>query len=197
LKVEETAILLIEFQKEFCYEDGALYGMVKEEMARIGTINNTVDLVKRAREKGVTIIHIPITFSKDYREIPEPTGVLANVKEAKAFKKGTKGAEIIDELKPEPEDIVIEGKRTVSAFPSTNLDFILRSLGIKNVAVAGFLTNVCVESTVRSAYDRGYRVTLLKNCVASPSKEAQEATEAVMPTFGQVMNHEEFLGKLE
>lgn len=92
---------------------------------------------------------------------------------------------------------MIEGKRTVSAFPSTNLDFILCSLGIKNVAVARFLTNVCVESTVRSAYDLGYRVILLKDCVASPSKQAQEATEAVMPTFGEVLDYKEFLDKLE
>lgn len=55
MKVEETAVLLIEFQKEFCYEDGVLYGTVKEEMARIGTIGNAVDLVKRAREKGVIL----------------------------------------------------------------------------------------------------------------------------------------------
>lgn len=197
MRAKETAILLIEFQKEFCYPDGALHSLVKDEMARIGTIANTSDLVKNARQKGATVVHVPISFAEDYREIPEPTGALAKVKEARAFRKGTNGAEIIDELRPEPADIVVEGKRTISAFPSTNLDFILRSRGIKNAAVAGFLTNVCVESTIRSAYDLGYRVVLLKDCVAGPSREAQRATEDVMSAFGQVMDHREFLEKLE
>jgi nicotinamidase-related amidase len=73
----------------------------------------------------------------------------------KAFRKGSSGAAIVDVLKPHPEDIVVEGKRGLDAFPGTNLDFILRSKGIQTVVLAGFLTNCRVESTMRSAYERG------------------------------------------
>ncbi len=62
-------------------------------------------------------------------------------------------------------DIVIEGKRGLDTFASTNLDFIRRSKGIDTVVIGGFLTNCCVESTMRSAYENGYRVITLTDCM--------------------------------
>jgi nicotinamidase-related amidase len=56
------------------------------------------------------------------------------------------------------------------------LDFLLRQNGIRNVVLGGFLTNCCVESTMRSAYELGYRVYTVQDCVAATSMEAQEAT---------------------
>ena len=65
---------------------------------------------------------------------------------------------------------MIEGKRGLDTFASTNLDFILRSKGIKTVALGGFLTNCCVESTMRSAYEKGFDVVTLTDCVAATSQ---------------------------
>ena len=82
---------------------------------------------------------------------------------AKAFRKGTWGGAIVDELKPTGQDIVVDGKRGLDAFSSSDIDFLLRVNCIKNVALCGFLpTNVCVEGTLRSAYDKGYKVFLRK-----------------------------------
>ena len=72
-------------------------------------------------------------------------------------------------------------------FASTNLVFILRSRGIKTVALGGFLTNCCVESTMRTAYEKGYDVITLKDCTATLSEEEQrlsipELTEAIRRT---------------
>ena len=122
----------------------------------------------------------------------------ANVVGTKAFQKGTWGGAIIDELKPTPPDIVVEGKRTLDAFNSANLDFILRVNCIKNVAFCGFLTNVCVEGTARSAYDKGFKVFLLKDCCAAISAEEQKyVEEKFFPYMGEVLTHGEFLAKLE
>jgi ureidoacrylate peracid hydrolase len=110
-----------------------------------------------------------------------------------AFQKGKKKVEIIDELKPEPEDIIIEGKRAPDGFQTTNLDFHLRSLGFKNVAVAGFLTNVCVESTIRTAYEKAFNVMALSDCTGSGSMEIQEFTiKNNFHTFSFPMTHNEF-----
>jgi len=196
---KETAVVLIEFQNEFCSPEGALYEAVKGVLERNKTIPNTVDLVAKAREKGVLIIYVPISFTEDYREImEEPYGILKNVVEGKAFRKGTKAVEIIDELKPQPWDIIIEGKRGLCGFASTNLDFILRQRGIKNVALAGFLTNVCVESTMRTAYEKGYNVITLTDCTAATSWEIQEFTvKTNYPIYSRPMTHDEFLSQLE
>ena len=92
---------------------------------------------------------------------------------------------------------MIEGKRGLDTFASTNLDFILRSKGIKTVVLGGFLTNCCVESTMRTGYEKGYNVITLKDCTAALSQEEQNlATEKNYPMFSRPMNHDEFLTEL-
>jgi ureidoacrylate peracid hydrolase len=89
-------VVLIEFQNEFASPSGGLYEAVKEVLEKNQTIPNTVDLVAKARAKGVQIIHVPIAFSEDYREMQHvPFGILKGVKYGKLFIKGSKAAEII------------------------------------------------------------------------------------------------------
>jgi ureidoacrylate peracid hydrolase len=200
MKASETAIVFIELQNDFCKEGGALYGAVKEQIASQGTIRNAADCINKARGKCLTLI-VPILFEENYHDTG-CEGVLgpihANVVKAKAFRKDSWGGAIIDELKPSDKDIVVEGKRTLDAFNSSNLDFLLRVSCIKNVAFAGFLTNVCVEGTARSAYDKGYKVFLLKDCTAAMSAEEQKYVEQkFFPLIGEVLTHDEFLNKLE
>jgi nicotinamidase-related amidase len=87
-------------------------------------------------------------------------------------------------LAPQPGDIVVEGKRGLDTFASTNLDFILRSKGISTIVLGGFLTNCCVESTMRSGYENGYRVLTLADCVAATSQaEHDNALTYDFPMF--------------
>ena len=160
---------------------------------------NTVETVKRARELGATIVYAPITFTDDYHELsPSPYGILKGVVDSKSFRQGSWGAEIVDVLKPEPGDIVVEGKRGLCGFATTNLDFILRSRGISTIALGGFLTNCCVESTMRTGYEKGYDVVTLKDCTAALSEEEQRlAVEKNYPMFSRPMTHEEFLSRLK
>jgi nicotinamidase-related amidase len=103
--------------------------------------------------------------------VEHPYGILKGVVDSNAFVKGTWGAEIIDDLAPSGDDIVVEGKRGLDTFASTNLDFILRSKGIERVVLGGFRTNCCVKSTMRSAYQRGYDVVTLIDRVADGAPE--------------------------
>jgi nicotinamidase-related amidase len=170
-----TALVLIEYQNEFTSEGGVLHGAVSAVMDKTGMLPKTVALVEAARAAGVTIMHAPISFAPGYGEISRhPYGILKGVVDGNAFVKGTWGAAIVDDLSPEETDIVIEGKRGLDTFASTNLDFILRSKGIQTVIIGGFLTNCCVESTMRSAYENGYRVITLTDCTAATSAEEHD-----------------------
>ena len=60
-------------------------------------------------------------------------------------------------MKPQAGDLVASGKRGLCGFATTNLDFILRQNDCKNIVLGGFLTNCCVESTMRSGYELGYK----------------------------------------
>jgi nicotinamidase-related amidase len=171
----KTALVLIEYQNEFTSEGGVLHGAVSAVMDKTGMLAKTVGLVQAARAAGVTIMHAPITFAPGYGELSRhPYGILKGVVDGNAFVKGTWGAAIVDDLAPQEGDIVIEGKRGLDTFASTNLDFILRSKGIETVIIGGFLTNCCVESTMRSAYENGYRVITLTDCTAATSAEEHD-----------------------
>jgi len=193
-----TALLLIEYQNDFTSEGGALHKGVRSVMESTDMLSNTKQVADKARAAGVTVMYAPISFANGYREITsEPYGILKGVVDSNAFVRGTWGAEIVDALTPGPEDIVIEGKRGLDTFASTNLDFILRSRGIKTLAVAGFLTNCCVESTARTGYEKGFSVVALSDCAATLSEEEQRFTfEKNLPMFARILKHEEFLSEL-
>ena len=94
-------------------------------------------------------------------------------------------------MKPLEEDIIVKGKSGPCGFHSTNLEFILRQLGVRNLILAGFLTNICVESTMRNAYERGFKVYTAKNCCAARSIAAKEAAyEHTFGSFSHCMNSE-------
>jgi len=194
----ESAVVLIEFQNDFVTEGGALHGAVAEVMESTGMLANTVQAVEQARQAGATIIHAPITFAEGYGEISAtPYGILAGVVSSKAFVKDSWGAELVSELQPAEGDIVVEGKRGLDCFASTNLDFILRSKGIKNVALGGFLTNCCVESTMRSAYEKGFNVLTLVDCVAATSQQEHDnAIASDYPMFSHPVTASDFVSSL-
>src|ERR1700729_3039506 len=169
---KSTAVVLIEYQNDFPSDGGTLHQAVKPVMDQTNMLANTVETVKQARAMGATIVYAPISFTDDYHELsPTPYGILKGGVDSKSFRKGSWGAEMVDVLKPRPEDIVVEGKRGLCGFATTNLDFVIRSRGITNIALGGFLTNCCVESTMRTGYENGYNVVTLTDCTATLSAE--------------------------
>jgi ureidoacrylate peracid hydrolase len=193
-----TAVVLIEYQNDFTTEGGVLHGAVETVMDKTGMLDNTKRVVEAARAAGATVMHAPITFAPGYGELSRhPYGILKGVVDGNAFVKGSWGAAITDELAPADGDIVIEGKRGLDTFASTNLDFILRSKGIETIVLGGFLTNCCVESTMRTGYEHGYRVITLSDCVAATSIEEHDNALAYdYPMFSQPMTSAELISEL-
>lgn len=195
---KKTALVLIEYQNDFTTQGGTLHDAVKGVMEKTNMLSNTVETVEKARNAGATIVYVPITFAEGYGEMrPEPYGILKGVKDSNSFVKGSWGAAIVDALKPSEGDIVIGGKRGLCGFESTNLDWVLRSRGITDIALGGFLTNCCVESTMRVGYEKGYNVVTLTDCTAALSQEEQDhACSKNFPMFSRPLTHTEWLGEL-
>ena len=193
-----TAVVLIEYQNDFTSEGGVLHGAVSEVMDKTSMLDNSRRVAQAARAAGATVMHAPITFAAGYHEISShPYGILKGVVDGNAFVKGSWGAAIVDDLAPAEGDIVVEGKRGLDTFASTNLDFILRSKGITTIALGGFLTNCCVESTMRSGYENGYRVITLSDCLAATSpQEHDNALKYDFPMFSEPMESTDFITEL-
>ncbi len=106
-------------------------------------------------------------------------------------------ARIVDELEPASDEVVIN-KTTFGAFSSTGLDATLRNMGIETIVLVGVVTNRCVETTMRGAADRGYRVILVDDATAAFSQELQDAaTLSLTGSYGFVRQTDETLGLLE
>ena len=195
---KSTALVLIEFQNDFTTPGGTLHDAVKTVMESTDTVNNAVEAAAAIREAGGVVLHVPITFAPGYDEITRhPYGILKGVVDSTSFVRGSWGAEICEQLTPVEGDIIIEGKRGLDAFGSTNLDFVLRSKGIETVALAGFLTNCCVESTMRSAYEKGFEVLTITDAVGATSPEEHaNAITYDYPMFSKPMTTEEFTSAL-
>ncbi|AYF49011.1 MULTISPECIES: cysteine hydrolase [unclassified Pseudomonas] len=193
-----TALVLIEFQNDFTTQGGVFHDAVKDVMHATDMLANTATTVQQARKLGVKIVHLPISFAAGYPELTtRDYGILKGVADGNAFSAGTWGAEITATLSQDSSDIVVEGKRGLDGFATTGLDLVLRNNGIQTLVVAGFLTNCCVEGTVRSGYEKGYNVVTLTDCTATFTEEQQQAAENfTLPMFSQTLKHTQFLQAL-
>jgi ureidoacrylate peracid hydrolase len=197
IKADETAILLVDFQANFVSPEGAWYGKFAPHYAKTRMLERIVELVGKARAKGVLIVHITEGYTSDYRELdPTNPGLFHRGQIGRgAWKIGSKEAAYYEPLKPaaDDRDLFLPPRSQVSGFAGTGLSEILRSKGIKNVAVAGFTSDVCVYATVLSAYDLGFHVYALREgMVGFYDAMAEQMVNFVYPMWSQVVDNDEF-----
>jgi nicotinamidase-related amidase len=110
---------------------------------------------------------------------------------------GSREADIFDELKPEPGDVVLS-KTSSGAFATTAIDAMLRHMGVTTVVCCGCATNYCVETTVRGAADHGYEVVMVSDaCAARTEAQERMAWEILDGIYCRVLTTDEVLAALE
>jgi ureidoacrylate peracid hydrolase len=176
---ELPALLVIDMQNGFLHPDGSIPRNDKPMLEVERVVAETVDLVAAARDAGLPVIYTAHVFRPDYVDVPSRLRArdMFN-QEDETLVKGSWDAAIADELKPLDSEPVVE-KNRYDAFLYTDLELILRTLGIGRLLVCGVATNVCVESTVRSAEQRDFGVTVASDCTSGPA-EYHDAALAAM-----------------
>lgn len=195
---QNTALLLIGFQNDYFSPEGILHNVIEASAKAIKTVENTTRLVQHLAKTPVSIIATPIFFTTDYTELVEPVGILKTIKEVGAFKEGTTGSETIKELLPFEDDILeVPGKRGFNAFINTNLDEVLKKREITHLVIAGAVTSICIDSTGRSAHEKGYRVSVLSDCTSARTTFEQSFyLEDVFPLYAETITTDELLDAL-
>ncbi len=198
MKSENTAVLLIGYQNDYFAEDGILKAVIDEPGRINKVLSNTIALIEAVKQSPVVLVMTPIVFTHDYSELVEPAGILKAVKEAGAFKRGTKGSETIKELIAYGDRIIeVPGKRGLNAFSNTNLHEVLQEKGVTDICLAGTVTSVCIDSTGRSASEKGYRVHVLRDCTAGRSNvEETFYCDSIFPLYAEVLDSRELLSRL-
>jgi ureidoacrylate peracid hydrolase len=191
IDLKRTALIIVDMQNTFCKKGGG-FDLGGRDISLIpatyGPIGRIVDA---ARAKRVKVIYVVHRLTPDAREV----GPLSRFKgpalrraenRNSGILEGTWGTEIIDELKPSADEMVIV-KRRFSAFAGTELDMMLRTFDIRYLLFTGVATNICVESSLRDASHLQYLSIMVSDGVAASPPERQESTLAnVREVFGWV-----------
>jgi nicotinamidase-related amidase len=169
-----TALLLIDLQKE------SNFGL--QNMDQV--IANTKEILLTARKKGLPVIYT--------RQVNREDGIGLSIGETLNedgtpyfYNTGTEQFDIMDEIKPNEKDIIIDKYRW-SAFHDTNLDLLLRNMGVQHLLVGGVVTDGCVLTTVYDAYFRDYHVHLLEDMITATNEGAH--ISAVLTMINWIYN---------
>lgn len=152
----KKALLIIDMLKDFVYDNAPLRVPKAKEI-----IPNIQKEIERARREGIPVIYVCDSHKPDDPEFKvwPPHAI-----------EGTEGAEVIDELKPQKDDILV-CKSTYSGFYKTELEEILKREGVDTLIITGVLTNICVLYTAVDGLMRGYEVIIPDGCVIGVNDE--------------------------
>lgn len=212
----KTAVVVVDMQNDFAAKGGMFDRAGSDISGAQKAIGPTAKVLAAARRADVKIIYLKMGFRPDLSDLGAPdspnrvrhlrfgvgqTTRAPDGRESRFLIRDTWNTDIVSELKPQADDIVIY-KHRFSGFYQTDLDAILKKLGIKYLIVTGVTTSVCVESTVRDAMFRDYSCVLLRDCMSEPigydlprsNHEASLLTIQVL--FGWVSGSDEFIKAL-
>jgi len=195
---EKTAIILIGYQNDYFSDEGILHDVIEESSRVTGVLSNTVKLIEHLKSTPTLIISTPIIFTSDYSELVDPVGILKVIKDKQVFKADTVGAETIPEIRQFDKRITeISGKRGLNAFSNTILDEYLKKNKITNVIFAGTVVSICIDSTARAAFEKGYKVSILSDCTSGRTVFEQKFyCENIFPIYAKVITHQELINAL-
>jgi ureidoacrylate peracid hydrolase len=207
VSVSQTAVIVIDMQNAYASPGGYLDLAGFDISGADRVIRNTKGVLEIARAAGMPVIYFQNGWDADYVEAGGPGS--PNFHKSNALKtmrqrpelqgtllaRGTWDYELVDELKPQPGDIVLH-KTRYSGFFNSQLDSTLRSRGIRNIVVVGIATNVCVESTLRDGFFLEYFGIVLEDAThqAGPEFLQQAAIYNIEKFFGWVSSVADFKG---
>lgn len=199
---QRTALIVVDMQHDFVAEGAALETPMGREV-----LPNIKRLVDEARRTGMRVIYTAHVHRRDGSDMGLFAQIWQAIGEGKCLVDGEPGSDMIPELTPAPDEIVIK-KHRYSAFFGTDLDIVLRSEGIDTLAVTGVTTENCCHATAREAMFNGYRVAFLSDATgtvdypdagfgAIKAAEIHRVTLGILAvTTAHVMTTNEFLARI-
>jgi ureidoacrylate peracid hydrolase len=171
-----TVLLVVDMQNSFCHPDGITcrVGAPLNEIDSV--ISNLAACIDSARARGIRVTYTRQGYAPDYCDQGKAASsfpIAAAIRERGGVVRGTWDHAVVDALAPQDGDIVID-KTRLDSFLHTPLESILHNLGIESIVIGGCVTNFCVETTVRSAWQHDFDVTVIADATASFTPEMHE-----------------------
>lgn len=192
-----TALVIIDMQNAFCRDDGSTAKVGLDHTRLQAAVEPCTKLLAGARELGLPIIFTRYAYRPDYAD----GGILVRylhpaLGTADHLAAGSTDIEILSELEPLPSEHVIDKNRP-SAFYTPAFEETLHALDVDSLVVCGVTTNCCVESTVRDASQRDYKVFVVTDAVAELEEFRHQAGLAAMRfLFADLVSSDAILDEL-
>jgi nicotinamidase-related amidase len=204
IKPERTAVLVLHMMNEQLHYKAGVTGYspeFAESNKEWHIIENTKTLLDASREKGIQVIYVRMYYRPGYPELPsDEEGIAEKVRLRKQglYKEGSWATEIVDELKPVGNDIVVNN-HTASAFCYNELDIILRNKSIRYLVITGLSTKTVVACTAIDANLKGYYSYVVKDCCNSRGgrKEHDMFINDVLPAHAVIIDSKQYLQALQ
>ena len=175
LNPKSSALIIQDLQNDVITEGGAFADSGAPAHAKAqNVVGNVKTLAAAARKAGMAVIHVWYIVELGAPGLTLNAPLFKGVKEAKAMVRGSWGAEAVKGLGRKKGDLVVE-KMRMNAFHGTNLDTVLRGLGVDTLVISGAWTNFSIEHTARHGADAGYRVIVLTDGTSTVNEEWQNA----------------------
>jgi len=194
MAIENSALILIEFQREWLGEGGKLCHLMEDEDQLESAIEGAKKGVAAARQQGLPVVHCGLRFQKGYPELGQGRyGLRAVIPQVGTFPADGEGSQFVEPFVPKNNEFVVQGRIGGSGFAGSNLDSYLRNQAISRIYLAGFALHVCVESTLRHGHDLGYDVTILEDaCAAFTLAQRRHVLEDVVHHYGEHITVDDF-----
>ncbi len=174
LEPRQAALLIMECQKGVVLPSGR-FDQLAQVVAAHGTIGQIARLSQAARAAGVPVVYLTASRRADGRGSSANCPLLAGGRENAPLVPGSERHSIVEELRPHPEDFVIDRMHGVSPFHGTELDPLLRNLGVRTVVATGVSVNIGILGLAIEAVNAGYRVVIPRQAVAGvPPQYAED-----------------------
>jgi nicotinamidase-related amidase len=188
IEPRRTALLLVDVQNWVVNDRQAAIRPEFDAAVRATVLPNMIKLVEACRRVGVEVLFTVMeNLTRDGRDRSldyKLSGI--------SIEKGSWDAKVLDLVAPAEDEIVLP-KTSSSVFNSTNFDYLLRNLGVEELAVVGFLTDQCIDHTVKDAADRGYYVTCIRDACMANTHARHEAALACFAGYCRMTTTEDFL----
>jgi ureidoacrylate peracid hydrolase len=200
LKPEHTALIIIDYQNDFCHDDGVL-GKAGYNTKPLQAIEaNLIRLADAARQVGTLVVWVRNAYTTKNNLYLSPVYIEQALRRfggrsvtTPLCEPGSWGQDFYGRVQPQPDEAIVT-KHRFNAFVGTDLEVILRAKSIQTVLICGVTTNICVESTARHAFFVDYYVVVPTDAVANWEKPAHDAALAnINFGFGQLTTVDEVL----
>jgi ureidoacrylate peracid hydrolase len=177
------ALLVVDMQNGFCHPEGSFIRIGMGLEGADDAVRNAAIAIEQARSAAIPVVFTRHLYrpgrADEGQALKQNSPALAGVDGLQA---GTWDADVVAELGCGPQDLTVDKVR-FDAFQWTSLEPLLRGLGVDDLVVCGVVTNLCVETTIRSAFMRDFRVTLLADCCAAQTRRLHELSLEVLSSY--------------